>query len=160
MPEKYFHTEFGVNSRLDALQAGLLLLRLKKLDEWNEQRRVAARFYDEELHDIDGLKIPIVGEHRDHIYHLYILYSDSAKELQQFLQSNSIGSALYYPLSLHEQECFDKLSGWEKPTLPVAEDVAGKTIAIPCFPGITEGQTREVVDAIKEFFARKGVRQE
>jgi len=153
MPVKYVHTEFGVNSRLDALQAGLLSLRLKKLDEWNGQRAAAAAFYDEQFKDIAEVQTPTVSDFGTHIYHLYILKTDRAEELAEFLQSKGIGCAMYYPMSLHEQKCFDKLEGFEKPCLPVAEECANKTLAIPCFPGITQKQLDEVAAAVKEFFA-------
>lgn len=153
MPVKYFHTEFGVNSRLDALQAGLLSLRLTKLDEWNDQRSAAADYYDEHLAGIGDLKTPVVDPDGKAIYHLYILKTDSAQELMDFLQARHIGAALYYPVSLHEQECFTKLEGYVKPSLPVAEECAGKTVAIPCYPGMTKEQQDEVIAAVKEFFA-------
>ncbi|MCL2491858.1 MAG: DegT/DnrJ/EryC1/StrS family aminotransferase [Coriobacteriia bacterium] len=155
MPIKYIHTAFGVNSRLDALQAGLLSLRLTKLDEWNAQRGDAAAYYDKEFSKIKGVTVPAVDSTGTHIYHLYILKTDQASELLEFLQSRGIGSALYYPHSLHEQVVFESLSGWVKPSLPVSEDCAGKTIAIPCFPGITKEQCEETADAVKEFFATK-----
>ena len=153
MPEKYIHTDFGTNSRLDALQAGLLSARLTKLDEWNQQRADAAAHYDEELAGIGDLVTPYVDPDGTHIYHLYILKTDKAVQLQEFLGSKSIGSALYYPLSLHEQKCFDLLDGYVKPDLPVAEECANATIAIPCYPGITRAQQDEVIAAVKEFFA-------
>jgi len=153
MPVKYKHVTFGTNSRLDALQAGILSLRLKKLDEWNGQRAAAATYYDQELAGVGNLITPYIEEFGTHIYHLYILKTDRAVELQKYLGEQGIGSALYYPMSLHEQECFDELPGFEKPSLPVAEDCASKTVAIPCYPGIARGQQDEVIAAIKAFFA-------
>lgn len=149
----YHHADFGVNSRLDALQAGLLSLRLTKLDEWNAQRAKAAAFYERELAGVGDLKLPKVEEGNTHIYHLFILKSERAVELMDFLRSKDIGASLYYPMSLHEQECFNLLPNFEKPSLPVAEDCASKTVAIPCFPGITQDQLDEVAAAVKEFFA-------
>jgi len=152
MPRKYVHTEFGVNSRLDALQAGLLSLRLTKLDEWNEQRKAAADYYDEQLSGVGDLVTPVVVKDRKHIYHLYILITENAPELQKHLGEQGIGSALYYPIAIHEQDCFNRLEGFVKPSLPVAEYCANKTIALPCFPGITIPQQDEVITAVKAFF--------
>lgn len=149
----YHHDIFGTNSRLDSLQAGLLSLRLTKLDEWNDQRRAAAAYYDEALADIEGLTTPFVEEFNHAIYHLYILKTDRAVELMNFLRSREIGAALYYPMSLHEQDCFDLLSNFERPSLPVAEDCGSKTVAIPCFPGLSTEAQDEVIAAIREFFA-------
>jgi dTDP-4-amino-4,6-dideoxygalactose transaminase len=152
MPVKYKHVTFGTNSRLDALQAGLLSLRLTKLDEWNAQRAHAAAYYDKELYGVGDLIAPHKEEFSSHIYHLYILKTDRAVELQEYLVGNGIGSALYYPMSLHEQECFDHLPGFTRPSLPVAEGCSNKTVAIPAYPGISEEQLAEVVCAIKAFF--------
>ena len=150
--QKYLHETFGVNSRLDALQAGLLSLRLAKLDEWNAQRAAAAAYYDAALSDIADIEVPVVEPFSAHIYHLYILKTDKAPELQAFLSEKGIGSALYYPMALHEQPCFDELDGYKKPSLPVAEACGNATIAIPCYPGITREQQDEVIAAVKEFY--------
>lgn len=153
MPKKYIHTAFGVNSRLDALQAGLLSLRLTKLDEWNEQRRAAAAYYNEQLAGVGDLEFPVEAADMKHIYHLYILKSAKAPEIMEALHERGIGAALYYPFSLHQQECFKELPGYVMPSLPVAEDSANKTFAIPCYPGITREQQDEVIAALKEICA-------
>jgi dTDP-4-amino-4,6-dideoxygalactose transaminase len=142
-----------VNSRLDALQAGLLSLRLGKLDEWNLQRSAAASYYTEQLAGIGDLVVPFTEDYSTHIYHLYILKTNKAVSLQEHLGNHQIGAALYYPISLHEQECFNHLPGFVKPSLPVAEDCAGRTIAIPCYPGITRKQQDEVIASIQDFFS-------
>ncbi|MCL2024334.1 MAG: DegT/DnrJ/EryC1/StrS family aminotransferase [Coriobacteriia bacterium] len=152
MPQPYRHTAFGVNSRLDALQAGLLSLRLAKLDEWNGQRAAEAAYYNEQLAGVGDLITPHGEDFSTHIYHLYILKTDHAPELQQYLRDQGIGAAIYYPLALHEQECFDLLPDYVKPSLPIAEECANKTLAIPCFPGLTREQQDEVIAAIKKFF--------
>jgi len=154
--QKYIHTAFGTNSRLDALQAGLLSLRLTKLDEWNNQRREAAAYYMQHLEQYfkgaGDLKMPIERDYGEMVYHLFILKSVHAKEIVSYLHSQDIGSALYYPKSLHEQEVLNKLPGFIRPTLPVAEDSASKTFALPCYPGITRAQQDEVLAALKRYF--------
>lgn len=148
----YHHDIFGTNSRLDSIQAGLLSLRLTKLDEWNQQRIDAAAYYDEKLADIAELTTPFVEEFNKSIYHLYILKTEKAVELMNFLRERGLGASLYYPMSLHEQECFKILDGFEAPNLPVAESCASKTVAIPCYPGLTRAQQDEVIAAMREFF--------
>jgi len=154
--EKYFHDSFGINSRLDALQAAILLAKLPHLDEWNAQRRAAAAVYDEQLADVDGIELPAVRAYGDPIYHLYILKAETAQRAEHIvaaLKSAGIGTALYYPLAAHEQEAFDGMEGWVRPSLPVAESCDACTFAIPCFPGITAEQQREVVSVLKNALA-------
>jgi len=151
--QKYIHTAIGTNSRLDSLQAGLLSLRLAKLDEWNNQRRDAAAYYREALAGLGDLEMPVERDYGKSVYHLFILKSAQAPEVVAHLQGQDIGSALYYPTSLHEQEVLQKIPGFVKPSLPVAEDSASKTFALPCYPGITREQQDEVIAAVKGFFA-------
>ena len=150
---KYFHDAFGTNSRLDALQAAILLVKLPHLDRWNAERRAAAAVYDELLGDVAGLDLPVTRDYGEAVYHLYIAKAASADEADGVLAAlgeASIGTALYYPLALHEQAAFDGLAGWTKPSLPVAESCDGRTFALPCFPGISREQQEEVVRVVRE----------
>lgn len=147
--KKYFHDTFGVNSRLDALQAAILLVKLPHLDEWNRQRREAAAVYDRLLAGVEGLELPAVSADGVPVYHLYIVKSDRASEVMTALREAQIGTALYYPLALHEQECFLHMDAFVRPTLPVAESCDGATFALPCFPGIERAQQEEVVAVVK-----------
>ena len=147
--KKYYHDTLGVNSRLDALQASILMVKLPHLDEWNGQRRAGAAYYQEALAGIDGLELPVEREYGDMVYHLYIVKSDRAEEVVEALRAESIGTALYYPLALHEQEAFTLKPGYVKPVLPVAESCDGKTFALPCFPGITPEQQDAVVEVVR-----------
>jgi dTDP-4-amino-4,6-dideoxygalactose transaminase len=151
--QKYIHTAIGTNSRLDALQAGLLSLRLTKLEQWNQQRRDAAAYYRDALADLDDLEFPLEHDYGKSVYHLFILKSAQAPDIVKHLQSCNIGSALYYPKSLHEQEVLLKIPSFVKPSLPVAEDCASKTFALPCYPGITRQQQDEVIAALRQFFS-------
>jgi dTDP-4-amino-4,6-dideoxygalactose transaminase len=135
------------------LQAGLLSLRLAKLDEWNNQRRSAAEYYMSELADFDGLELPVEKDFGDMVYHLFIIKHEDAPSIVKHLNGNGVGSALYYPKSLHEQEVLMEIPGFVKPVLPIAEGCASKTFAIPCYPGITKGQQDEVIATLKQFFA-------
>jgi dTDP-4-amino-4,6-dideoxygalactose transaminase len=148
--KKYFHDTFGVNSRLDSLQAGILLVKLPHLDEWNAQRRAAAAVYDELLAD-SGLALPVARDYGDAVYHLYIVKTDRpemADTVMGALRGAGIGTALYYPLALDEQEVFTKQAGYDLPDLPVAHSCDGATFALPAYPGITREQQEEVVRVV------------
>ena len=150
---KYFHDAFGTNSRLDALQAAILLVKLPHLDGWNAERRAAAAAYDELLAGAAGLELPVARAYGDPVYHLYIVKARSREAAEQALTALSdagIGTALYYPLALHEQAAFDGLSGWVRPSLPVAESCDGRTFALPCYPGIVREQQEEVVAVVRK----------
>jgi dTDP-4-amino-4,6-dideoxygalactose transaminase len=150
--KKYFHDAFGTNSRLDALQAAILLVKLPHLDRWNAERRAAAAVYDELLADVAGLELPVTREYGEAVYHLYIVKAESAGAADAYmaaLKEAGIGTALYYPLALHEQAAFDGVAGWMRPSLPVAESCDGRTFALPCFPGITREQQDEVAGVLR-----------
>lgn len=150
--KKYYHDAFGTNSRLDALQAAILLVKLPHLDEWNAQRRDAAAVYNELLAGTAGLELPVARDFGDAVYHLYIVKTDSpesADAVMAALKEAGIGTALYYPLSLHEQEALSTLPGFVKPSLPVAESCDTATFALPAFPGITREQIEQVVKVVK-----------
>ncbi len=145
---KYYHDAIGVNSRLDALQAGILAVKLPHLDRWNAERRAAAAYYDEALRGYDALQLPIARAYGEMVYHLYIVKADSAGRaagVVTALSEAGMGSALYYPLALHEQAAVSTLAGWVRPSLPVAESCDGSTFALPCFPGITREQQEQVL---------------
>ncbi len=144
---KYYHDIIGVNSRLDALQAAILLVKLPHLDRWNSERRQAAAVYDDLLVGLGDLALPMVRDYGDPVYHLYIVRSERAEKVMQALKDAGIGTALYYPLALHEQEAFRHL-GYAKGSLPVVESCDARTFALPCYPGITRQQQEEVVRVV------------
>ncbi len=147
--KKYYHDTFGVNSRLDALQAGILSVKLPHLDRWNSERRAAAAVYDELLAGTPDLELPVARDYGDAVYHLYIVKSDRADEVMDALKQAGVGTALYYPLSLHEQEALTKDPQYVQPSLPVTESCDGATFALPAFPGITREQIETVVSVVK-----------
>ncbi len=152
--KKYYHDTFGTNSRLDSLQAGILSVKLPHLDEWNAERAAAAALYNELLAD-SGLELPITRGYGDAVFHLYIVKAESAEIAAKVIGAMGeagIGTALYYPLALHEQEVF-ALNGIAVPSLPVAESCDNRTFALPAFPGITREQQVEVVRVVKEALA-------
>lgn len=149
--KKYFHDALGHNSRLDALQAAILSVKLPHLDRWNEERRSAAAVYDELLADLP-LVLPVRRAYGEPVYHLYIVRTPEAPRVMEALGAAGIGTAIYYPRSLHLQEVYSEL-GYKIGDLPEAESAESETFAIPCFPGITREQQEEVVRVLREVLA-------
>ena len=149
---KYYHDVLGVNSRLDALQAAILLAKLPHLDRWNAQRRAGAEAYAELLAGAQGIELPVTREYGDAVFHLYVVKAESAELAEKVmgaLKGAGIGTALYYPLCLHEQEAFANLDGFARASLPVAESCDSRTFALPCYPGMTREQQEEVASVVR-----------
>jgi len=149
---KYYHDAFGTNSRLDALQAAILLVKLPHLDKWNAQRRSAAAYYDGKLAGLQVLELPATRSFGESVYHLYIVKAESAELADRIIAAMTeagIGTAKYYPLALHEQPAMARFPEWKQPSLPVAESCDGRTFALPAFPGISEFQLEEVVAVVR-----------
>jgi dTDP-4-amino-4,6-dideoxygalactose transaminase len=147
--KKYFHHILGLNSRLDTLQAAILLVKLGHLDEWNERRRHAASLYDRALAGTLFIAPPVLPE-VTHVFHQYTIRTARRDELQQFLKERGIASMIYYPLSLHLQEVFSDC-GCKKGDLPVAERAQDEVLSLPMFPEITDDQVNYVASALQDF---------
>ena len=151
----YFHDEIGINSRLDALQAAILDIKLRHLDEWNEQRRNLAGYYklvfkSKGLHEF--LNLPEETEGNVHIWHQYsVRVKDRRDELLAWLGEKGVGARVYYPLPLHLQPCFGYL-GYHEGDFPQSEKLSHEVMSWPMYPGLTEQEQEEVVGAIAEFF--------
>ena len=146
---KYYHSMIGCNSRLDALQAAILSVKLKYLDDWNQKRRKNALLYDELFQNMDVV-VPYVEPHNVHIYNQYTIRVKERDSLEAYLKKSGVGTALYYPLSLHLQQCYEDLE-YKEGDLPESEKASKETISIPIYPELTEEQQRYVVKAIEEF---------
>lgn len=150
----YHHEEVGTNSRLDALQAAVLHAKLPHLPRWSEARRRNAAWYDARLADLERagkLERPRVLETNESIYNQYTLRVRDRDGLRERLQARGIGSAIYYPLPLHLQPCFEYL-GYEVGALPVSERAAGEVISLPIFPELRRSELEEVAEVIEEFY--------
>jgi len=150
---KYYHRMVGVNSRLDALQAAILRVKLPHLDEWTAARqRVAAR-YDELLQEVQGIEIPYRAPDRTHIFHQYTIrvLNGQRDALRDYLKEQGIGTFIYYPLPLHSQECFQDLE-YSEGDLPHAETASQEALSLPVFPELSEEEQAYVVRAIQDFF--------
>jgi len=150
---KYHHNMIGGNFRLDALQAAILLIKLRHLDGWTEKRRKNASFYRElfDEKDLAAISLPKdIGKR--HIYNQFVIkVEDRRDELRKYLNKNEIGCEVYYPVPLHTQPCFNYLE-YRPEDFPVSKEAAEKTLALPIYPELSSDQMRYVVDIIDQFF--------
>lgn len=153
---EYHHTEVGINSRLDSLQAAVLRVKLPHLDAWSDARaehacNYARLFAEAEL--LDDVDLPVVRKNVRHIFNQYVIRVDEKKrdEMIEHLKRNNVGVKIYYPVSLHQQQCFGYLN-YAESALPESERAARETLAIPCYPELTFAQQEYVVDMIRCFF--------
>jgi len=150
---KYYHSMVGYNSRLDALQAAMLHVKLPHLDEWNRKRREKAAIYNEALRHLP-LRLPVEQDNRYAIYHLYIIQTDVRKELMAYLEERGIASGIYYPVPLHLQEVYSGL-GYAPGDLPEAEKAALGTMALPLYPEMSLEDQQYVIEVVQTFFSER-----
>ena len=152
---KYYYQYIGINSRLDALQAAILLVKFRYLEEWTAKRLKNAAYYDQLFDEIRhqelGIEIPYVQHNNRHIYNQYVIRVPKRDKLREFLAQEGVGTDVYYPLPLHLQECYQDL-GYAKGDFPHAEQAARETLALPIYPELTPEQQEYVVSKIEEFF--------
>jgi len=148
--KKYFHDVEGYNGRLDAIQAGVLRIKLKRLSDWNQARRDHAALYDLLLADVPGVTLPFQADFAQSVYHLYVILVEDRDALQKFLGDNGVATGLHYPLPLHLQKAYGHL-GYKKGDFPVTERVAGTLLSLPMYPELTRPQIEYVVELIKKF---------
>lgn len=149
--QKYYHSIVGYNSRLDTLQAAILDVKLRYLDQWSAKRNEKAKVYDQAFKDLD-IVTPKVEKFNNHIYHQYTIAVKNRDGLKEHLTKNQIGWAIYYPLPLHLQECYKSL-GNRKGDLPVSEKRADEVISLPIFPELTQEEQEFVIESIKSFLS-------
>ncbi len=158
---RYFHDEIGGNFRMDALQAAVLRIKLKHLEEWQAKRRERAAFYDKRFATEGLVEEGFVGTPAAvyraaglthfHTYHQYVIRAKRRDELMAFLKERGVGSAIFYPLGLHEQQCFASL-GYRKGEFPETERAAAEVLALPIYPELTHEQQDRVVFSILAFY--------
>lgn len=147
---QYYHSEVGINGRLDALQAAVISVKLPHLNSWTEGRRRNADVYDGLFANNPRIVVPCRREGRYHIYNQYVINVDNRDELKQHLTENEIGCAVYYPLSLHEQKCFEDL-GYRKGDFPNSESAAQRTLALPIYPELPGDSLKYVASTVNNF---------
>jgi len=147
----YYHDEVGYNSRLDALQAVVLLAKLPHLEGWSAARRKNAEYYNAAFTGSSDVRTPVIDPKNVSIYNQYTLRVSKRDELQEHLKKKGIGSSVYYPLPLHLQPCFEYL-GYKAGAFPESEKAAKEVISLPIYPELTTAQLDEVIGAVREFY--------
>jgi dTDP-4-amino-4,6-dideoxygalactose transaminase len=148
---KYEHTEIGYTARLDAMQAAILDVKLRHIEQWTDERRANAKYYDQILADVDGVTIPYHAPNVRHVYHLYVIRvpEGTRQEVLQYLWDNGVGAGIHYPIALHMQPAMASL-GYKEGDFPEAEAAAANIISLPMFPELTHEQMDTVVATLKE----------
>jgi len=160
---KYFYDVIGGNFRLDALQAAVLRVKLRHLEEWQRKRIEKASYYDRifresGLGEEDLVQVPEAlykdsGTANFHTYHQYVIRAKNRDSLKKFLDDKGVNTAIYYPLPLHLQKCFAYL-GYKEGDLPVAEEAAHEVLALPIYPELTSDQQDFIVSSIRAFYKK------
>jgi dTDP-4-amino-4,6-dideoxygalactose transaminase len=160
--QRYYHQEIGWNSRLDAIQAAILRVKMGRVQQWNEQRRQRAATYDQlfrkaGLADARGdhsapLCLPSTRPEAYHIFHQYVIRAQQRDALREFLTKHGIGTEIYYPLPLHLQPCFSYL-GYRDGDFPQAEQASQEVLALPMFPELTAEEQQCVVETIAQYYS-------
>lgn len=148
--EKYKHYLLGGNSRLDNLQAAVLLVKLKKLKEWNAKRLENARLYNQLL---DGLPpvTPKIFPEFNHIFHLYVVRVNNRDKLSEYLSKAGIATQMHYPIPIHLQPAYKPL-GYKKGEFPIAEKLSSEILSLPMFPELKKNEIKYICKKIKDFY--------
>jgi dTDP-4-amino-4,6-dideoxygalactose transaminase len=128
------------------MQAAILRIKLRYLDEWNEKRRKLARLYDDLLNNADVIK-PVEREYAKHVYHLYVVRHKRRNELQQYLLNKGIQTLIHYPIPVHLQEAYKT-----NDKLPVTERICGEILSLPIFPWLRESEVEQISENVKQYF--------
>ena len=151
---KYYQSMVGINSRLDALQAAVLQVKLKYLDGWSAARRANAETYNKLFAEkglLDIITLPLIPDGYVHIFNQYVIRIKDRDKLRTYLKEHTIGTEIYYPVPLHIQACFADL-GYKEGDMPLSEEAAAETFAIPIYSELTDEMQEYVVDTIKDFY--------
>lgn len=146
--KKYYHDFIGINSRLDEIQAAILRIKLKHLDEWNRIRRKNAELYNEFLDDSSIIK-PKEREFAKHVYHLYVIRHQNRDKLKQYLEKNNIQTQIHYPIPIHKQKAY--ISLFPDKNLPITEKICDEILSLPMHPWLLTDDIKKISDSIKEF---------
>jgi dTDP-4-amino-4,6-dideoxygalactose transaminase len=167
MTRRYYHDELGANSRLDAIQAAVLSIKLRHLPQWNQKRRERAVRYDSLFRAAglapgpsprstastdDGIVLPYTDPRATHVFHQYVIRAPRRDALRAHLSARQIGSEIYYPVPIHLQAALKDL-GYKAGDFPHAERAAAEVLALPIYPELRDDEQQTVVDAIREFYA-------
>lgn len=148
--KKYHHEIKGLNSRLDSIQAAVLLAKLPHLDKWNDNRQTLARLYNDFLSETDVVT-PVESEGCRHVYHLYVIRTKRRDEMLEHLKSKEIFCGIHYPIPIHLQNAYKE---YKNSDLPITEKYAKEVLSLPMYPELIEEQVIYIVENIKEFLSR------
>jgi len=153
MTKRYHYDHVGVNSRLDTIQAAILRIKLRHLDQYNRARQEVAAAYDEAFSDIPDLKIPERNRDSEHIFHQYTLqvYNGKRNQLKSYLEENDIPAMIYYPVPLHVQPAYAEL-GYKSGDFPVTEELCDRVISLPVHTEMEDDQLAHITSTVKKFF--------
>jgi dTDP-4-amino-4,6-dideoxygalactose transaminase len=148
--DKYHHRLIGVNSRLDELQAAILRVKLRHLEEWIEQRKKIARRYNDLLDNIQGIVCPVTEKYSEHAYHLYVIRTKRRDALRAWLNSEGISTGVHYPKPIHLQKAYFGL--WpERVRYPEAEKCCREVLSLPMFPELEDHEILKICNSIMRF---------
>ncbi len=153
---KYVHEAVGINSRLDALQAAVLLVKLNYLDQWTEGRRRNAERYERlfvEAKVLDHIVLPKTGSGNKHVFNQYTIRARKRDELREYLKEHAVGTEVYYPTPLHLQPCYRSL-GYREGSFPASEQASQEVLSIPIYAELTDAEMTYVVETIAAFYRR------
>lgn len=152
MTQRYYHDHIGVNSRLDSLQAAILSVKLKKLDQYHQKRQEAAAFYDKALSNVNWIQIPQRVKHSNHIFHQYsiVVKNNCRDELKKYLESHKIPSMIYYPVPIHRQRAYLHYL-FNTEDFPIADYIAQHILSLPMHTEMTNEQLSYICETIKKF---------
>jgi dTDP-4-amino-4,6-dideoxygalactose transaminase len=148
---RYYHDILGTNARMDEIQAAVLGIKLRYLDEWNARRRQHAQTYRRLLAGTP-LTLPEVAPDREHVYHLYVVRAPDRDRLRDWLQQRQVNTGIHYPVPIHMQQAF---SAYDGPTLPVTEIIAAEMLSLPMYPELSDKQLEYIAECIHEFYETK-----
>lgn len=145
--QKYVFKYIGRNSRLDSIQAAVLDVKLRHLDECNHIRQQIAHYYYDHISN-PHIKLPVRLSDGNNVYHIFPILCDRRDELQQYLKDNGIQTLIHYPIPPHKQECYKDWNSW---SLPISEKIHSEELSLPMSPVLTMDEARQVVDAVNSF---------
>jgi len=151
--EKYTHQIIGYNKRLDTLQAAILRVKLKRLNQWNQARRKNAEIYNKLLKNIDEVKLLKIKDFAEPVYHMYVVRVKKRDELRKYLAEKGIATGIHYPLPLHLQPAFEFL-GYKKGDFPIAEKLADTVLSLPLFPELEKEEIEYIAKEIENFYTK------
>lgn len=151
--DKYIHTIEGYNERLDNLQAGILRVKLRHLEEWLKARQRNAMLYNNYLKDVSQVVLPKTQPNAKHVYYVYVVMVERRDELREYLKQHGVASGIHYPVPLHLQPAYNWM-GLKEGDFPVAEYQAKRILSLPMYPELSEEQIKKICELIKEFYER------